>query len=131
MQAGDYTGPTDFEILFAEYIAGALQERGVVARVVQIDSETPTSVDYVFDGDLLAIDPGSWNLRFWIGLGAGRGLINARGRLTEVRTGDVLINETLRARSNTWQFQENILRRICSKIARSFAKKVEVAISRK
>src|SRR5262245_51515404 len=64
---GDYTGPTDFGRLFAEYLAGALQEQGVRAVVEPADAPIPPGVAQVIDGELTRLDPGSWNLRFWIG----------------------------------------------------------------
>ena len=121
LAAVQYDGPTDFGALIAENIAGAFQERGITAIAISRETPMPDSVRYEFDGDLLKIDPGSWNLRFWVGFGAGNATVSARGWLRDLQTEDVLIDETRHARSNTWQYEENILRRACSKVARSFA----------
>src|SRR5262249_599627 len=47
---GDYTGPTNFGQLFAEYLAGALQEQGVRAVVEPADATVPRDVPQVIDG---------------------------------------------------------------------------------
>jgi hypothetical protein len=124
--AGDYSGSSDFGQILAEYIAGSLQALGYRAVAIPRDASLPAGAVYEFDGSLETLDSGSWNLRFWIGFGAGHSLVNASGTLTEIATGKTVLDERLRARSNTWQFQENILRRTCSRIARAFAKKTKM-----
>jgi len=126
--ATDYHGPTDFGRILAEYIAGSLQQDGYRAVAVPRDAPLPAGTRYVFDGSIQALDSGSWNLRFWIGFGAGHSLVNASGTLTEVATGKAVLVESHRARSNTWQFQENILRRTCARIARAFAADIKKAL---
>jgi hypothetical protein len=119
-----YGGPTDFGTLFSDYLAGALQERGIPAVAVPRAAELPQHAHLVVRGTLLDVDPGSWNLRFWIGFGAGRAFVKARVRLEEGPQGGVLLERQDQARSLTWQFQENILRRVSSKLARAFAREI-------
>jgi hypothetical protein len=124
----DYSGPTDFGQILAEYIAGSLQENGYRAVAVPRDAPLPAGTRYEFDGSFETLDSGSWNLRFWIGFGAGHAIVNASGTLTEVASGKTVLREAQRARSNTWQFQENILRRTCSRVARAFAKDIKKTV---
>jgi hypothetical protein len=126
--APDYRGPTDFGRILAEYIAGSLQPDGYRAVAVPRDAPLPAGTRYVFDGSIQTLDPGSWSLRFWIGFGAGHSLVNASGTLTEVATGKAVLVDSQRARSNTWQGQENILRRTCARVARAFAADIKKAL---
>jgi len=126
--ATDYSGSSDFGQILAEYIAGSLQALGYRAIAIPRNASLPAGTAYVFDGAFENLDSGSWNLRFWIGFGAGHALVNASGTLSEVASGKIIVQRTLRARSNTWQFQENILRRTCSRIARAFAKNAQAAL---
>jgi hypothetical protein len=116
-----YDGPTDFGALFAEYLAGALQARGISALAVPRGGTYPQSARFVVTGHLIDVDPGSWNLRFWIGLGAGRALIQARTTLRDATQQSLAYDHTDRSRSLTWQSEENILRRALSKLARAAA----------
>jgi hypothetical protein len=116
-----YGGSTDFGSLFAEYLAGALQARGISAVSVPRGEDSATSAHSIVTCDLIEVDPGSWNLRFWIGFGAGRALIRARATLREASQESLVYDHEYRARSLTWQSQERILRRTLSKIARSAA----------
>lgn len=121
---GQYVGTTDFGILFSEYLAGALQERGIAALALGRGAEVPEAADLVVRGALLDLDPGSWGLRFFPSFGAGRAFVKARVRLEEGPQGGVLLERQDQARSLTWQFQENILRRVSSKLARAFAREI-------
>ncbi|HXV37129.1 MAG TPA: DUF4410 domain-containing protein [Myxococcota bacterium] len=117
----EYEGPTDFDALFAEYLAGALQELGIAAVVASRNSSAESPAPVVVTAQLFAVDPGSWNLRFWIGYGAGRASI--RASITAIGAPDEppLFYKLYVARSITWQFEENILRRVLAKIARAAA----------
>jgi Domain of unknown function (DUF4410) len=128
LRHGGYTGPTDFGRLFAEYLAGALQAQGVRAVVVPADEPLPPDIAYVIDGELIHVDPGSWNLRFWIGFGAGRAAVAARTRITNVQTNTHLFDDTQNAHSATWQFQESILRRCAASLARRVVAKIRVDV---
>lgn len=121
---GQYVGTTDFGILFSEYLAGALQERGIAALALGRGAEVPEAADLVVRGALLDLDPGSWNLRFFPGCGAGRAFVKANARLEEPSDGRVVYENERQARSLTWQFQENILRRVSSKLTRALAAEI-------
>jgi len=124
----DYRGSSDFGQILAENIAGSLQQDGYRAAAVPRDAPLPAGTRYEFAGSFQTLDSGSWNLRFWIGFGAGHALVGATGTLTEVASGKVVLTETHRGRSNTWQGQENILRRTCSRVARAFAADIRKAM---
>jgi len=124
----DYRGSSDFGRILAEYIAGSLQQDGYRAVAVPRDAPLPAGTRYEFDGALQTLDSGSWSLRFWIGFGAGHALVGATGTLTDVATGRAVLTEVHRGRSNTWQGQENILRRTCSRVARAFAADIRKAL---
>jgi len=121
--SAEYEGPTDFGSLLAEYVAGALQAKGVAAIAVPRGEPRPDA-RLVVSGKITTLDPGSWNLRFWIGFGAGRALVDAEAQLTAAGETEPRYEQSLRARSLTWQFQENILRRVCAKLARTLAKEI-------
>jgi hypothetical protein len=121
---GQYVGTTDFGTLFSEYLAGALQERGIAALALGRGAEIPRDAYLVVRGTLLDLDPGSWNLRFWVGFGAGRAFVKANARLEEPSDARVVHKSERQARSLTWQFQENILRRVSSKLTRALAAEI-------
>ncbi|MGH8455833.1 MAG: hypothetical protein ACRETW_01055 [Stenotrophobium sp.] len=64
----EYQGDTDFGRQFAEYLAGALQQRGVRALVAP-EQFPDEGVRYVVDGDITRIHPGAadthFRLLFW------------------------------------------------------------------
>lgn len=121
---GQYVGTTDFGTLFSEYLAGALQELGIAALALGRGAEVPEAADLVVRGTLLDLDPGSWILRFFPSFGAGRAFIKANVRLEEPSDGRVVYENERQARSLTWQFQENILRRVSSKLTRALAAEI-------
>jgi hypothetical protein len=117
----NYEGQTDFGTIMAEYVAGALQEQGIQAVAVAVGEPLPANTEIEVQVDLLYLEPGSWNLRFWIGFGAGRALVTARASLFAVQDGELVVEVTRRAKSNTWQGAERILRRTCARVARAIA----------
>jgi hypothetical protein len=122
--AGNYAGNTDFGRLFAEYLAGALQERGVRALLIDSSAADVSRGAYVSEGEITRLDAGSWSLRFWVGFGAGRAGLGAR--VTVRRTADrrKVFDETLETHSATWQGQEDILRRCAASLAKRFAARI-------
>jgi hypothetical protein len=121
---GQYDGTTDFGTLFSEYLAGALQERGIAALALGRGAEVPEAADLVVRGALLDLDPGSWGLRFFPGCGAGRAFVKANARLEEPSDGRVVYENERQARSIAWAFQEKILRRVSSKLTRALAAEI-------
>jgi len=118
-----YSGSTDFGVLLSEYLAGALQENGIAAVAVPPGAAVPSHARAIVRGTLTTLDPGSWNLRFWVGFNAGRALIAARVELQQP-PGTEVFAQSYTARSQTLQFSESILRRVASKLARSAAKDI-------
>lgn len=123
-----YTGDTDFGGLFAEYLAGALQERGLQASVIAQDASVPPGARQLVEGEITVIDPGSWNLRFWVSMGAGRARFGARVRVVDIRSNQTIYEATLERQSGSFQGQENILRRCAAALAQSFAAQIPVTI---
>jgi len=120
-----YSGSTDFGALMAEYVAGALQEKGIAAVAVPAGDVAPSDARAIVTGTLTTLDAGSWNLRFWIGFNAGRALVSARVAF-ERPAGELQFEKDYTARSTTYQFAEAILRRVAAKVARSVAQDVSV-----
>jgi len=119
-----FDNATDFGSLFTKYLAGSLQARALSARAVPRGEAPPPTAGLLATADILEMDPGSWNLRFWIGFGAGRATIHAHVSLRDMEGKSLLFEKVYQARSLTWQFRENILRRILAKISRTAARDI-------
>jgi len=126
-----YHGATDFGVVLTQYLAGSLQERGAEARAVPRGEAPPTSGRFVATEDLLEVNPGSWNVRFWTIFGPGGALIRAHVSLRDLKAKSLLYEKTYMVRSSSRQFEEGILRRILAKIswiaARDLARQLQEA----
>jgi len=126
----DYDGSSDFGVLFAEYLAGALQEHGISAFAVSRGVTVPQSARFVLTGNILEMDSGSWNRRVWLGFGAGRASVRTRITLKDATRQAVSYKRIYKRGSITLHFEENILRRILGRIAKSVATNVSARIRR-
>ena len=106
------------------HLAGALQERGVHALVVTGARIDAPKAQYVLEGEITRIDPGSWNLRFWIGFGAGRAAFGSRVIVHRTEDKRSIFDESLEVHSATWQGQEDILRRCAASLSKRFAARI-------
>jgi hypothetical protein len=126
----EYAGSSDFGVLFAEYLAGALQSHGISAFAVSRGATVPQSARFVLTGDILEMDSGSWNRRFWLGFGAGRASIRTRITLKDATRQVVSYTRIYKRGSITLHFEENIQRRILGRIAKSVATNLAARIQR-
>lgn len=115
-----YKGKSDFSRIIAEYLAGALQERGFQAVAVERQN-TQVSGKYHITGEITKIDQGNWQGRFWVGPGLGMARISAQAVLTRVSDNMELAHAKKTFSSSTCQSAESILRRICAKVSRGIA----------
>jgi hypothetical protein len=125
---GGYAGPTDFGELVAEYVAGALQEQGIAALLVQDDAAPmPPSADIEIRGTVLRLDPespeGRSNGRYRVGAGLDfNAMLTASAEAFDVVTGRSIGGVGPRGtRSNAWQGEEDMLRRCAAKVSRALA----------
>ena len=126
----EYDGSSDFGVLFAEYLAGALQAHGISALAVSRAATVPASARFVLTGNILEMDSGSWNRRVWLGFGAGRASVRTRITLKDATRQAVSYARIYKRGSITLHFEENILRRILGRIAKSVATNVAARIRR-
>jgi len=117
-----YTGKSDFSKILAEYVAGALQEKGFQAVAVD-KHNTEVSGKYRISGEITKIDQGHWQGRFWIGPGVGMARISAQAVLTRVSDSAEMARRKETTSSSTIQSTEDILRRICASLSREIAVK--------
>lgn len=115
-----YKGKSDFSRIIAEYVAGALQERGF--QVVAVERQnSQLSGKYRITGEITKIDQGNWQGRFWVGPGVGMARISTQAVLTRVSDNTELARAKKTFSSSTYQSAESILRRICAKVSRGIA----------
>ena len=124
----NYDGSIQFGQLFAEYVAGALQELNYDAIAVK-DASEYASAKYIIRGNLTTIDEGSWALRFWIGFGAGKASLAMSSILLELENEQKIDNFSNSRSSSTWQGADNILRRISAELARDIANSFSRSLS--
>ncbi|MCX5714314.1 MAG: DUF4410 domain-containing protein, partial [Candidatus Omnitrophica bacterium] len=115
-----YKGKSDFSRIIAEYVAGALQERGFQAVAVERQN-TQVSGKYRITGEITKIDQGNWQGRFWVAPGVGMACISAQAALNRVSDNTELARAKEATFSTTMQSTESILRRVCAKVSREIA----------
>ena len=114
----NYDGPIEFGKLFAEYVAGALQELSYNAVALEHE-EAASGYNYLIRGSIITIEQGNWNKRFWIGFGAGKAMIAAKATLIRTSDGKEIESHKGHSSSLTFQGRNNILRRASANLARS------------
>jgi len=122
-----YKGQSDFSRIIAEYVAGALQEKGFQAVAVERQN-TQVSGKYRITGEITKIDQGNWSGRFWVFPTLGMASISAQAVLTRVSDNTEIIQVKDRVSSSTWQSGESILRRVCASFSRNIVDKLYDAL---
>ena len=122
-----YKGQSDFSRIVAEYVAGALQEKGFQAVAVERQN-TQVSGKYRITGEITKIDQGNCPARFWVWPWFGRARISAQAVLTRVSDNKEMIQVKDVVSSTAWQSGESILRRVCASLSRNIVGKLYDAL---
>ena len=121
LTSGAYVSRGNFGALFSQYLAGALQDRGIPAIAIPSGDQAPESALYLVEGDIIHLNPGNLALRVLVWFGAGRAKVVARVKVTNLKDQQVVYDETLRTTSWTWLSKDSIVRRCTAKLSKIFA----------
>ena len=127
---GGYKGNTDFGQMIAEFTAGLLQQSHYKAVVIPADSDT-SNYTYVIKGKFSQIQPGSWAMRFWVGMGTGAARMTVLLKFMRVNDKMEIGSEKFSSSSLQSYGQETSLRLISATLAKKIAKKFTETILQK
>jgi hypothetical protein len=120
---GSHTVDSNFEVLFAQYLAGQLQAKQYKALVVDKNTDS-RKYKYVVDGNISQIEAGSAAGRVWIGMGAGAARMTISFNLRRGADKKVLVTDTESNSDLISSDERTCFHRIQKDIAEHFATKI-------